>query len=71
MLEQYTKNCSLWEALTLQKLVKDCIWWKGLQAGTGEGILPSSEEEAAAQTVCDKLTKTAIPHFPVLMEDRR
>lgn len=71
MLEQYRKNCNLWEGFTLQKLVKDCLWWKGPQAGAGEGILPSSEEEAAAETIRDKLTKTAIPHLPVLMKDGR
>lgn len=71
MLEQYMKSCNLWEGFTLQKPVKDCLCWKGHQAGASEGILPSSEEEAAAQTMCDKLTKIAIPYLPVLMEDRR
>lgn len=45
-------------------LVEDIPSW------SREGILPSSEEEAA-ETTCDKRTKSAIPHLSVLMEDRR
>ena len=29
------KNCSLWEGLTLEKLVEDCLPWEGPHAGAG------------------------------------
>ena len=36
MLEQFVKNYSLWEGLTLEKFVKDCLLWEGPHAGAGE-----------------------------------
>ncbi|GAB0186948.1 EH domain-containing protein 4 [Grus japonensis] len=39
MLEQFMKNCSLWEGregLTLEKLVEDCLPWEEPHAGAGE-----------------------------------
>jgi len=32
---------------------------------------PPSEEEGAAETTCDKLTSTPIPHLPALLRGRR
>ncbi|KAJ7399547.1 hypothetical protein BTVI_113888 [Pitangus sulphuratus] len=28
MLEQFVKNCSPWEGLTLEKLIEDCLLWE-------------------------------------------
>ena len=42
MLEQFVKNCSLWEGLTLEKFVKDCLPWEGPHAGAGEECEESS-----------------------------
>ncbi|GAB0209637.1 EH domain-containing protein 4 [Grus japonensis] len=36
MLEQFMKNCSLWEGLMLEKFMKDCLLWEGLHVGAGE-----------------------------------
>ncbi|GAB0203377.1 zinc finger and BTB domain-containing protein 5 [Grus japonensis] len=64
MLEQFMKNCSLWEGLMLEKFVEDCLLWVGLHIGVGA-------EEGAAETMCDELTATPIPHPPVLLGGRR
>ena len=42
MLEQFVKNCSLWEGLTLEKFVEDCLPWEGPHAGAGEECEESS-----------------------------
>ncbi|KAK4806141.1 hypothetical protein QYF61_001064 [Mycteria americana] len=60
MLEQFLKNCSPWEGPTLEKVVEDCLPWEGPHAGAGE----ECEEEGAAETKCDELIATPIPHPP-------
>ncbi|GAB0180460.1 EH domain-containing protein 4 [Grus japonensis] len=42
MLEQFMKNCSLWEGLTLEKFMEDCLPWEGPNAGAGEECEESS-----------------------------
>ena len=42
MLEQFVKNCSPWEGLTLEKFVEDCLPWEGPHAGAGEECEESS-----------------------------
>ncbi|KAK4832494.1 hypothetical protein QYF61_023541 [Mycteria americana] len=45
------KNCSLWEGLTLEKFMENCLSWKGPHTGAGEECEESSpEEEGAAET---------------------
>lgn len=39
MVEQFWKNCSLWERLTLERFVKDCVLWEGSHAGARKGVL--------------------------------
>ena len=41
-LEQFMKNCSLWEGLVLEKFVEDCLPWEGPHAGAGEECEESS-----------------------------
>ena len=41
-LEQFMKNCSLWEGLTLEKFMEDCLSWEGPHAGAGEECEESS-----------------------------
>ena len=41
-LEQFVKNCSLQEGLTLEKLVEDCLSWEAPHAGAGEECEESS-----------------------------
>ena len=66
MLEQFLKNCSLWEGLALEKFMEDCLLWEGPHAGAGEEREESSPEgEGAAETTCDELTTTPIPCPPV------
>lgn len=51
MLEQFMKNCSLWEEL---KFVKDCLLCEGPCDGTGEelwSVLSSKEERAVDEHV--------------------
>ncbi|GAB0181389.1 hypothetical protein GRJ2_000604200 [Grus japonensis] len=57
MLEQFLKNCSLWKVLVLEMFVKDCLLWEGPHAGAGE----ECEEEGAAETKRDELTRTPFP----------
>ncbi|KAK4810855.1 hypothetical protein QYF61_008827 [Mycteria americana] len=66
MLEQFVKNCSLWEGPTLEKFVKDCLLWEGPHDGAGE----DHEEEEVAETKCYELTVTPIPCPPVLLEGK-
>jgi len=42
------KNCSLWDRLTLEKFMENCLPCEGPHTGTGEGC----EDEGAAET-CD------------------
>ncbi|KAK4807037.1 hypothetical protein QYF61_018378 [Mycteria americana] len=63
MLEYLMKNCSPWEGPTLEKSVEDCLLWERPHAGARE----ESEEESAAETMCDELTATCIPHPPALL----
>ncbi|KAK4817118.1 hypothetical protein QYF61_027981 [Mycteria americana] len=58
MLEQFLKNCSVWEGPMLEKFMKDCLPWEGPHAVAGE----ETEEEEGAETTCDELTATPIPH---------
>ena len=32
------KNCSLWEELTLEKFVMNCLLWEGRHAGAGKSV---------------------------------
>ena len=44
----------------LEQFVEDCLPWVGPHAGAGE----EHEEEGAAETMCDELTTTPVPHPP-------
>ena len=65
-LEQFMRNCSLLEGLTLKKFMKDCLPWDRPHTGAGE----ECEEEGAA-VMCDERTTTPIPPSPVLLGGRR
>jgi len=56
----FLKSCSLWEGLMLDKFMEYCLPREGPHAGVGE----ECEEEGVAETTCDELTTTPIPHFP-------
>jgi len=47
--------------------MEDCLPWEGPHAGAGE----ESEEEGAAETMCDGLTATPIHHPFVPLGGRR
>lgn len=49
---QFLKNCSLWEGLTMEKFVEDCVPWErpNNEAGEVSSSTSSSEEEGAAET---------------------
>lgn len=32
--EQFGRNCSLWEGLMLEKQIEDCVLWEGPVAGS-------------------------------------
>ncbi|PKU39986.1 hypothetical protein llap_9707 [Limosa lapponica baueri] len=66
-MEQFLKSYSLWEGLTLEKFMEHCLPWEGPYAGVGE----KNKEERPAETVCDELTATLIPHPSVPLEGRR
>jgi len=51
----------------LERFVENCLPWEGPYTGAGE----ECEEEGAAETKCDELTITPIPHPPVRLEGRR
>jgi len=71
MLEQFVKNCSIWEGLSLEKLMEDCLLWEGPHARAGAECEESSpEDEGAAETTRDELTATPIPHPPELLGER-
>ncbi|KAK4810511.1 hypothetical protein QYF61_004291 [Mycteria americana] len=59
MLEEFLKNCSLWEGPMLENFAKNCIPWEGPHAGGEE-----CEEEGAAETKCYGLTVNPTPHPP-------
>jgi len=67
ILEQLVKSCSPWEGLTLEKFVENCLLWLGPHAGSGA----ECEEEGAAETRCDELTATPIPHPPAPLGGKR
>jgi len=53
-------------------LVKNCLPWAGPHAGAGAECEESSpEEEGVAETTCDELTTTHIPHPPAPLGGRR
>ena len=66
-LEHFVKICTPWEGLTLEKIMKDCLPWVGPHAGARE----EREEGGVAETTCDELTTTPIPHPPVPLEGMR
>jgi len=71
-MEHFVKNCSLWEGPTLQQFMGNCLPWEGLHDGAGQSVRsPPSEEEGAAETTCEELTTTPIPHPPVTLKGRR
>ncbi|KAJ7395075.1 hypothetical protein BTVI_158402 [Pitangus sulphuratus] len=57
------KNCSLWEGLMLEKFMENCSL-VGVTPVLQKG--KDSPPLAAAETTCDELTITPIPHLPVL-----
>ncbi|PKU44760.1 suppression of tumorigenicity 5 protein isoform x4 [Limosa lapponica baueri] len=69
MVEQFVKNCSLWEGLMLKKSTvfrgRDPMLEQGKSVRS-----PPPEEEGAAET-CEELTTTSIPRSPVLLKGRR
>lgn len=52
----------LWEALTLDKLVKDCLSWEVPHSGAGEGCEEFSPEKEAVTEMCDERPQ---PLFPI------
>lgn len=67
MLEGFVKKCILWEELTFEKFVKDCILGKGPHTGAEE----EHKEEGVAETMFSELMATSIPHTPALLTGRR
>lgn len=70
-LEQFVKNCSPWERFTLEKL------WRSISSGRNPTLeqvrsvrSPPSEEEDAAEKMCDKLTAAPIPCAPAPLTGR-
>jgi len=63
MLGQFMENYSPWEGLTLEKFVEVCLPWEGPHAAEGE----ECKEEGVAETMCDELIATPIPHPPMLL----
>lgn len=53
MLEQFRKNCSLWEGPTL-KFMEECLQWEGPQNGVGE-------EQGVAEMAHDEPTRALSP----------
>jgi len=66
-LGQFVKSCSLWEGLTLEKFTENCLPWEGPHAGAGR----ECEDKGAAETTCDELTTSRIPHPPASLWERR
>jgi len=63
LLEQFLKNCSLWEEPKLEKFVKDCITWAGPHTGGRE----KCEEKRVTEMKCYEVTTTPIPCPPMLL----
>lgn len=63
-LEQFGKNCSLWEGLT-GKFLEGCLPWKGSHGGAGE------REERSSEIMVMNGPITSIPHPLVLLRGRR
>ena len=52
--------------------MENCLPWEGPHTGAGEECEESSpEEEGTAETTCDELIVTPIPHPPALLRGRR
>jgi len=72
MLGEFVKSCSPWAGLVLRSLWRTISRERDLQAGAGEECEESSpEEEGVAETTCDELTVTPIPHPPVPLREER
>jgi len=56
-----------WEGPMLEKFMEDSVLWEGPHVGAGE----ECEEEGVAETMCDELITTPIPHAPVPLRVRR
>ncbi|GAB0183943.1 zinc finger and BTB domain-containing protein 5 [Grus japonensis] len=70
-LEQFVKNCSPWEGLTLEKFM-EVSRERDPKVEQGKNVRsPPPEEEGVAETMCDQLTITPIPHPPVPLRGRR
>ncbi|KAK4823757.1 LOW QUALITY PROTEIN: hypothetical protein QYF61_006053 [Mycteria americana] len=72
-LEQFVKNCSPWEGLTLEKFMEDSVsHGRDPTLEQGKSVRsPPPEEEGAAETTSDELTATSTPRSPVLLAGRR
>jgi len=71
-LGQFMKSCSPWERLTLEKFVEDCSPGRDPRLEQGQSVRsPPAEGEGAAETTCDELTATPIPHPPAPLGGRR
>jgi len=70
-LGQFMKSCSPWEGLMLEQFLEDCLHGRDPTLEQKSARSPSAEEEGAAETTCDELTVTPIPHPPVLLGGRR
>lgn len=56
-LQQFLKNCSLWEGIILEKFVGSCLPWElSSMLEQGKGFIPEEELE----TTCDELTPIPI-----------
>lgn len=60
---EFTRNCSLWEAPTLVKFMKDCLLCEGSHT-------EADEEKGDAEMMHYELTATPIPHPSVLLGGR-
>ncbi|KAJ7409670.1 hypothetical protein BTVI_55946 [Pitangus sulphuratus] len=61
MLEQFMKNCSTGEELTLEKFMEDCLLWEGTPCWSRGIRGPPPEEEGLAEAICDELTTDSTP----------
>lgn len=65
--EAFMKNCILWESLTLEKFMKDCLPQERPHAGAWK----EREEEGAAETMRKELTETPARHAARPLSVRR
>jgi len=72
MLGQFVKSYSPWEGLMLEKFMENvsCERNPMLEQGKSVGSLPP-EGQGAAETTCDELTITPIPHPLMPLGERR